>query len=158
MDNTPQIETVTLQPIVEKTKTKTRRRKPAGQTPTARIRAYIEKHPNATSDEIARALRLSARGRNIMYVLRTKLKKTAAKPVLEATPSKSVQPSDPVNSPAHYTYGGVETIQFIEAKQLNYNLGNAVKYISRAKHKSNYVQDLKKAVWYLEREIELHSA
>ena len=61
--------------------------------------------------------------------------------------------SDPVNHPAHYKTGGIETIDFIEAKELNYNMGNAVKYISRAEHKGNKKQDLEKAVWYLNREI-----
>ena len=61
--------------------------------------------------------------------------------------------SDPVNHPAHYKVGGIETIDFIEAKRLNYNMGNAVKYISRAEHKGNKKQDLEKAVWYLNREI-----
>jgi hypothetical protein len=60
---------------------------------------------------------------------------------------------DPVNHPAHYTTGGIETIDFIEAKNLNYNLGNCVKYITRADHKGNRLQDLQKAKWYLEREI-----
>jgi hypothetical protein len=61
--------------------------------------------------------------------------------------------SDPVNHPAHYKTGGIETIDFIEAKEFNYNLGNAVKYISRAEHKGNKKQDLEKAVWYLNREL-----
>jgi hypothetical protein len=61
--------------------------------------------------------------------------------------------SDLVNHPAHYKTGGIETIDFIEAKNLNYNMGNAVKYISRAEHKGNKKQDLEKAVWYLNREI-----
>lgn len=61
--------------------------------------------------------------------------------------------SDPVNHPAHYKTGGIETIDFIEAKQFNYNMGNAVKYISRAEHKGNKQQDLEKAVWYLNREL-----
>lgn len=60
---------------------------------------------------------------------------------------------DLVNSPPHYTQGGIETIDFIESKQLNYRLGNAVKYISRAAHKGNTLQDLEKAEWYLNREI-----
>jgi hypothetical protein len=63
--------------------------------------------------------------------------------------------SDPVNHPTHYKVGGVETIDFIEAKKFNYNLGNAVKYISRAYYKGNTKQDLQKAVWYLNREIDL---
>ena len=61
--------------------------------------------------------------------------------------------ADPVNHPTHYKVGGIETIDFIEAKNLNYNLGNAVKYITRADHKGNRVQDLEKARWYIEREI-----
>jgi hypothetical protein len=61
--------------------------------------------------------------------------------------------ADPVNNPTHYTIGGIETIDFIEAKKLGYNLGNVVKYITRADHKSNKLQDLRKAQWYLEREI-----
>lgn len=61
--------------------------------------------------------------------------------------------SDPVNHPAHYKTGGIETIDFIEAKGLNYNMGNAIKYISRADHKGNKKQDLQKAVWYLNREL-----
>jgi len=61
--------------------------------------------------------------------------------------------SDPVNHPAHYKTGGIETIDFIEAKELNYNMGNAVKYISRAEHKGNKKQDLEKAIWYLNREL-----
>jgi hypothetical protein len=61
--------------------------------------------------------------------------------------------SDPVNHPAHYKVGGIETIDFIEAKKLNYNTGNVVKYITRADHKGSRLQDLRKAQWYLEREI-----
>jgi hypothetical protein len=61
--------------------------------------------------------------------------------------------SDPVNHPAHYKVGGIETIDFIEAKKLNYNLGNVVKYVTRADHKNNRLQDLEKARWYLDREI-----
>lgn len=60
---------------------------------------------------------------------------------------------DPVNNPAHYTVGGIETIDFIEAKKLGYNLGNVVKYLTRADHKGNKLEDLRKAQWYLTREI-----
>ena len=62
--------------------------------------------------------------------------------------------TDMVNHPPHYTVGGIETIDFIEAKDLNYRLGNVVKYIVRAGHKdSDPLQDLQKARWYLDREI-----
>jgi hypothetical protein len=69
---------------------------------------------------------------------------------------KFVKPpeSDSVNHPAHYKVGGIETIDFIEAKDLGYHLGNAVKYITRADHKGNRLQDLQKAKWYIDRAIE----
>ena len=60
---------------------------------------------------------------------------------------------DVVNQPVHYTDGGIETIDFIEAKQLGYNLGNVIKYVSRAGKKGDRLQDLQKAQWYLTREI-----
>ena len=61
-----------------------------------------------------------------------------------------------VNHPEHYTTGGIETWDFIEAKGLNYNLGNVVKYIARSEHKGNTYTDLQKAMAYLQREIDLY--
>ena len=63
--------------------------------------------------------------------------------------------NDVVNHPAHYTDGKIEVIEFIEDKGLNFHRGNAVKYISRAGKKdlAKEIEDLKKAVWYLNREI-----
>jgi hypothetical protein len=61
--------------------------------------------------------------------------------------------TDMVNHPPHYKMGGIETIDFIEAKQFGYNLGNVVKYISRADLKGSHYEDLLKARWYLNREI-----
>ena len=61
--------------------------------------------------------------------------------------------TDMVNEPPHYKTGGVETIDFIEAKKLDYNLGNVVKYITRADHKGDRHEDLCKARWYLNRAI-----
>lgn len=69
------------------------------------------------------------------------------------TAAQSPPAPDLVNHPPHYTTGGIETIDFIRAKQLDYCLGNVVKYITRAPHKGNEVQDLKKARWYLDRAI-----
>lgn len=61
-----------------------------------------------------------------------------------------------VNHPQHY--GGAdnpyEAIKVIEAWSLGFNLGNAVKYIARAGRKGDRLEDLKKAAWYLNREIE----
>lgn len=61
--------------------------------------------------------------------------------------------SDNVNHPAHYKAGGIETIDFIEAKKLDYHLGNVVKYITRSDLKGNKLEDLQKAQWYLNRAI-----
>ena len=64
--------------------------------------------------------------------------------------------NDPVNRPAHYTTGTIEVIDFIDDKNLNYSRGNAVKYIVRAglKDPAKTVEDLEKAVWYIQHEIE----
>ena len=63
---------------------------------------------------------------------------------------------DPVNHPPHYNAhpSGIECIQITE--HMNFCLGNAVKYIWRADMK-NGIEDLQKAVWYLQREIERRS-
>lgn len=62
--------------------------------------------------------------------------------------------SDAVNHPKHYTAhpSGVECIQVTE--HMGFNLGNAVKYIWRADEKGNAIEDLRKAAWYVEREIQ----
>lgn len=60
---------------------------------------------------------------------------------------------DSVNNPRHYNRGKIEVIDFIEDQQMNFNLGNVIKYVSRAGLKDDVVQDLSKAKWYLEREI-----
>lgn len=60
---------------------------------------------------------------------------------------------DLIEHPAHYTAhpSGIECIQITE--HMNFCLGNAVKYIWRAGLKTNRIEDLRKAVWYIEREI-----
>lgn len=60
---------------------------------------------------------------------------------------------DPVDHPAHYTAhpSGIECIQITE--YMNFNLGNAVKYIWRAGGKGDMIEDLRKARWYIDREI-----
>lgn len=68
-------------------------------------------------------------------------------------PIKFSPVKDMVNSPAHYTQGGIETYDFIRAKELSYELGNVVKYVTRAPYKGNYVEDLKKARWYIDAAI-----
>lgn len=65
-----------------------------------------------------------------------------------------IVPPSAVDNPPHYTTGSIEVIDFIEDKQLGFHLGNVVKYVVRADHKGKPVEDLKKAAWYLNREIE----
>ena len=133
---------------------------PKAQTKAYRIRRYLFSHPAATAKEVAKALGTTEA---YVYVVQSKERKMVKKEAAKlkenwveraALPVTMEEPkADAVNHPAHYKVGGIETIDFIEAKGLNYNTGNAVKYITRADHKGNRKQDLEKAVWYLNREI-----
>ena len=67
------------------------------------------------------------------------------------TPLKAPK-GDPVNHPDHYTQYPVEVIEITEL--LNFNVGNAVKYLLRHDYKGNPIQDLEKAAWYVQREIQ----
>jgi hypothetical protein len=62
-----------------------------------------------------------------------------------------------INSPKHYAAGKIEVIEAIEDWKLGFNLGNSIKYIARAgkKDPSKHAEDLKKAIWYLNRELGL---
>lgn len=83
---------------------------------------------------------------------------TKERNVSDSSPTSAVADkpdSDPVNHPCHYTaYKGVEVIELTE--QMNFCRGNAVKYIARAglKDPAKEVEDLEKARWYIDREIE----
>lgn len=123
------------------------------QSKAAKIATLLEQGVAAKS--IAKRV-----GCSVVYVYKVKKDEQGKKPTdkVEATLEeviKEVSKPDMVNHPPHYTVGGIETIAFIEAKKLGYNLGNAVKYISRAEHKDNVLEDLKKARFYLNREIEM---
>ena len=61
-----------------------------------------------------------------------------------------------MDSPSHYTRGSIEVWDFIRDQELNYHLGNAIKYICRAGFKSteSKTEDLKKAIHYLENELQ----
>ena len=66
-----------------------------------------------------------------------------------------IERREAVNHPGYYKRGGVEAIDAIEAWGLGFCLGNVVKYVARAGHKTaDGLRDLKKAEWYLSREIE----
>ena len=145
------------------------------------IRKYAVTYPNAKAAEIAVALGKGFTRPYVQQILWTWKQKQKGVKVIKrlseldelklnhknhidahmklihaATSGKSVNDGvdiDMVNHPPHYTKGGIETIDFIEAKQLPYNLGNVIKYITRADHKGNRLEDLQKARWYLDREI-----
>lgn len=127
-----------------------------------KIRRFLKKGKNA--DYIAKTLGIS---KKYVYKIRredAKLGKpkitrkellNEINPGLNALFGLEYKKPDLVNHPPHYRDGGIEVIDFIEAKDLNFRLGNAVKYISRAgKKDSDPVQDLEKAAWYLKREID----
>ena len=135
----------------------------------AKMREYFTANPLATPSEVAKMFKTTYQ---VAYMCKRGMKQNAVKDMAARfqerkeprwktllvgtsnTPITMEEPkADPVNHPAHYKVGGVETIDFIEAKGLTYHLGNAVKYISRADHKGNRKQDLEKAKWYLERAI-----
>lgn len=59
-----------------------------------------------------------------------------------------------VNHPTHYQGNNYEVIDIIEDFSLGFNLGNSIKYILRSDKKGSKIEDLRKAVWYLEREIQ----
>ena len=149
-------------------------------TKAQQVREYVAANPKAKPPEIAKAV---GTGLQYVYTVMWNVKKKASgmkkkkamtnkqlglfssdaplvRPKLRMQSAEGdrmlemFEPKpDPVKHPAHYKVGGIETIDFIEAKKLGYNLGNVVKYITRADHKGNRLQDLRKAQWYLEREI-----
>lgn len=121
------------------------------------IRAFLE--TDATAAYIAERVKCS---KTLVYkVKKQELKKKAAKEARFASvaarkliPPPEPKMNDPVNHPPHYTAhpSGVECIKITE--HMNFCLGNAVKYIWRADLKGNDVEDLEKARFYLNREIE----
>lgn len=147
---------------------------PNPESRSGKVRAYIAKHPQQTIEEVAKAMgEDESFVYGVVYKMKRKLKpikvarsfkdlpRLLTKPIVpkevfrewEVKADGTISTRDVVNHPEHYKVGGVETIDFIEAKKLDYNLGNAVKYISRADYKGNREQDLKKARWYIDRAI-----
>jgi hypothetical protein len=79
--------------------------------------------------------------------------KYLGKVITAKSSNSTIKQHDDINHPSHYTQGNIEVIDYIEDKKLGYRLGNVVKYVSRAGHKDDAIKDLKKARWYLNREI-----
>jgi len=148
------------------------------ESKASKIMKYIASNPTAKAKDVAKALKVSVY--SVYQATYLAKKKVNGRVVSVLTPNARMSKalfSDPpqrgdldrprlriagmnpwerdnVNSPSHYKVGGVETIDFIEAKKLGYNLGNVVKYVSRADYKGRLLEDLKKAQWYLNREIQ----
>ena len=129
---------------------------------SAKIRRYIAKNPNAKASEVAKALDYTPNSvYQVIYKMKQRMKGAVEKQkpttvddiVAVVTDIVATHHTDMVNHPPHYKVGGIETIDFIEAKKLDYHLGNVVKYITRADHKGDRMEDLHKARWYLNREI-----
>ena len=126
------------------------------ETKVLEVANFLNNNPKATGRQVAKKFKVAL---SYAYVLMSKaraIKKEADEVVKEAEAeiSHPVRTGDLVNHPPHYKVGGIETIDFIEAKQLDYHLGNVVKYISRADHKDDKLDNLKKAQWYLNRAID----
>ena len=64
-----------------------------------------------------------------------------------------IEEKEMIDHPSHYNQG-IETIEYIESWSMNFNTGNVIKYVTRAGYKDNQLEDLKKAMWYLQREID----
>jgi len=138
-----------------------------------KLNNYLVDNPNAKAGAVAKLFKVSVQS---VYQRKAKLKtaapksnwklasvSTSKKSVFKhqkpstlapnAVMSMAIHADDKVNSPSHYKIGGIETIDFIEAKELGYHLGNVIKYISRADHKDDKLENLKKAQWYLNRAV-----
>ena len=79
---------------------------------------------------------------------------------IENSYNKTLDKFDEVNKPQHYNFGKFETIDVIvdtlgEFDAINYCQGNVLKYVIRARHKGKPIQDCEKAIWYLQKMVEL---
>ena len=133
---------------------------------TARVRALYEANPAISSKVIATKLNVTLKqAYATLYLVRRAAKNSSPPPSGTLVKAEAAPVVDVVNHPPHYKDGGIETIDYIEAKGLNYHLGNVVKYVSRAGKKGQLMSpkqrvqsaivDLEKARWYLDREIEV---
>jgi len=134
-----------------------------------KIRAYIAANPKATPKEIAEALNCKVqrvytvqhknrlKARTVKAARRARKKAQASKLMKQGFPGTSStdlpKAEDLVNSPTYYTFGGIETIKFIEAKLSSeefrgYLKGNVLKYGSRLGHKGDIKVDAGKLAWY----------
>ena len=138
------------------------------QSMSAKIRKAIKANPKATTKEIAAKLGCTYA---LVYQVARAVAKQPKKIIITESQADianklgvdvvdytkevaKLDAPDMVNNPPHYTAGGIEVIDFIEAKGLGYHLGNVIKYVTRAGMKGNKLEDLRKAQWYLYRAID----
>ena len=78
-------------------------------------------------------------------------------PPEEVVEEKQIEKHDDVNHPSHYTQGKIESIEFIEDQGWGegFCIGSALKYLTRYRHKGTPKKDLEKAIWYINRVIEM---
>lgn len=110
---------------------------------------------------IAEIMKAAKCTKQLVYQVRKKTK-VKGEPVelktvftMDKVPPFLQRKDDIINHPPHYKRNGIEAVDVIEAFELNYRLGNVVKYVLRHMNKGG-VEDLKKAQWYLNREISKH--
>ncbi len=87
-------------------------------------------------------------------VLMGKFDAEEVEPLKLPTKEQDNMPEKFVEHPPHYNQGTYETIDIIEDWDLGFHCGNAIKYISRHKHKGQPIRDIKKAIWYLNRYLD----
>jgi len=117
------------------------------------LRYHLKKKLAEKGQELKRSANLDEQVTHIKATRIEQLLNEWNPPKIPDTPVVMVVQPDPVNHPAHYTHGGIETIDFIQAKLTpeefrGYLKGNILKYGSRIGHKDNDMQDAGKLNWY----------
>ena len=117
------------------------------------INQLEEEMHQANQAEIARRKRLEMDERG-QYLSQEEIEERLQDPYGAQRVWKAIHDREMVNHPDHYQGNKFEVIDVIEDYELGFSLGNAVKYILRAGKKDARKQDLKKALWYIQREID----
>jgi hypothetical protein len=130
-----------------------------------KLNAKIERINKMSSEELNKSIQ------EVMELLCRPPSPKVSTPAPKVTPKPAPEPpknevekataetkNERVNHPTHYNTGKFEVIDVIEDWRLGFNLGNVVKYVARAEHKGNSQEDLEKALWYIQREIDLRNS
>lgn len=137
-------------PVMDKQIDEYVKQRNGGSTPNATARSVLGYHPTKSLthlewDTVTKLIQLGT-DRAVIKAVETAVAES------ENVEDADAQP-EMVDHPKHYNmYKGVEVIDLVE--QMKFNPGNAVKYLTRAPFKGNEIQDMEKAIWYIQREIE----